>query len=216
MNILAIDLGKFKSVACLFKSETHEAEYETIPTHRWAIQQLLEQRQPDRVVIETCSVSGWVHDLCQELGYVIEVVNPAQDAWKWKHVKRKTDKDDALKLSRLSALGQICPVYVPAAETRQYRSLVKYRKTLVGRVNRIQNHIRALFDQQGISIPGGKKAWSVAGIETLSQYRKTLGECDLAELWKGELDLELTALDALWEQLHQVEAKLTELAKSEA
>lgn len=118
MNILAIDLGKFKSVACLFNTETNEAEFETIVTYRWAIQQLLEQAQPDRVVIETCSISGWVNDLCQELGYAIEVANPSQEAWKWKHIKRKTDKDDALKLSRLSALGQIVPVYVPAPQNR--------------------------------------------------------------------------------------------------
>jgi transposase len=145
----------------------------------------------------------------------IEVANPSQEAWKWKHVKRKTDKDDALKLSRLSALGQIVPVYVPAPQTRQYRSLVKYRKTLVGRANRIQNRIRALFDHQGISIPTGNKAWTVAGVETLSQHRKVLADCDLNELWKGELDLELTALDALWEHLHEIEAKLTALAKQD-
>jgi transposase len=58
MNILAIDLGKFKSVACLFNTKTNEAEFETISTYRWAIQQLLEQTRPDRVVLETCSISG--------------------------------------------------------------------------------------------------------------------------------------------------------------
>lgn len=124
MNILAIDLGKFKSVACLFKTETNEAEFETIVTYRWAIQQLLEQTQPDRVVIETCSISGWVNDLCQELGYAIEVANPSQEAWKWKHIKRKTDKDDALKLSRLSALAQK-PWIVPIPGTTQMPHLLE-------------------------------------------------------------------------------------------
>lgn len=157
MHILSIDLGKFKSVACNFNTDTNAAEYETISTQRWAIQQLLERRRPDRVVIEICSISGWVHDLCEKLGYAIVVADTTGEAWKWKHVKRKTDKDDALKLSRLSVLGQLSPVHVPAPETRQYRSLVKYRKTLVGRVNRIQNRIRGLFDQQGILIPGGRK-----------------------------------------------------------
>ncbi len=146
MKILAIDLGKFKSVACGFNTETNVAEYETIVTQRWAIQQLLQQKQPDQVVIETCSISGWLHDLCKELEYAIVVANPAGEAWKWKHIKRKTDKDDALKLARLSVLGQLSSVHVPVAEMRQYRGLIKYRKTLVGRVNRIQNHIRSLFD----------------------------------------------------------------------
>jgi hypothetical protein len=32
MKILTIDLGKFNSVACLFDTETNQAEYETITT----------------------------------------------------------------------------------------------------------------------------------------------------------------------------------------
>jgi transposase len=112
-----------------------------------------------------------VHDFCQSLGYKVLVANPSAEAWRWKNVKRKTDKDDALKLAKLTALDQISAVHIPVAEHRQYRHLVKYRKTLVNRITRIQNTIWALFDQQEISIPGGHRAWTVAGIETLSQYR---------------------------------------------
>lgn len=89
---------------------------------------------------------------------------------------------------------------------------MKYRKTLV---NRIQNHIRALFDHQGIRIPSGHKAWTAAGIETLSQYRKPLAECQLEEFWKGELDLELQSLDTLWQQLQQVDDQLEKVAKQD-
>jgi transposase len=89
-----------------------------------------------------------VDDLCERLDYKVLVANTNQAAWRWKNVKQKTDRDDALKLAKLAALEQITPVDVPA-EQRQYRHLVKYRKTLVNRGNRIQNHIRALFDQQG-------------------------------------------------------------------
>ncbi len=157
MKILAIDLGKFNSVACSFDTATNESEFETIATQRWGFEQLLNQKKPDQIVIETSSVSGWVHDFCQSLGYKVVVANPSAEAWRWKNVKRKTDKDDALKLAKLTALDQISGVYVPVAERRQYRQLVKYRKTLVNRVTRIQNTIRALFDQQGISIPGGHR-----------------------------------------------------------
>ena len=183
MKILAIDLGKFNSVACLFDTETHQSEFETIATQRWAMEQLLSQRRPDQIVMETSSITGWVNDFCQNLGYKVLVANPSAEAWRWKNVKRKTDKDDALKLAKLTALEQISLVHVPVAEHRQYRLLVKYRKTLVNRITRIQNTIRSLFDQQGISIPGGHRAWTVAGIETLSQYRKSLAECGVAELW---------------------------------
>lgn len=43
MKILAIDLGKFNCVACLFDTATNQSEFETIATQRWAIEQLLNQ-----------------------------------------------------------------------------------------------------------------------------------------------------------------------------
>ena len=213
MKILAIDLGKFNSVACLFDTATNQSEFETLATQRWTFEQLLSKTQPDQVLIETCSISGWVHDLIQGLGYKVVVANPSAEAWRWKNVKRKTDKDDALKLAKLAALDQISTVHVPIAAHRQYRSLVKYRKTLVHRANRVQNTIRSLFDQQGLAIPPGQKAWTIAGLETLSKHAKPLAECDLNELWKGELELELNTLDALWQQLQNVDTQLEKIAK---
>jgi molecular chaperone DnaK (HSP70) len=35
MKILAIDLGKYNSVACLFTPGNQQPEYETIGTHRY-------------------------------------------------------------------------------------------------------------------------------------------------------------------------------------
>jgi transposase len=213
MKILAIDLGKFNSVACLLDTTRNQGEFETLATQRWALEQLLSKSQPDQVLIETSSISGWVHDLIQGLGYKVIVANPSAEAWRWKNVKRKTDKDDALKLAKLAALEQISSVHVPNAAQRQYRSLVKYRKTLVHRINRVQSTIRALFDQQGISIPGGHRAWTVAGMETLSKHAKPLAECELNELWKGELDLELKNLDGLWQHLQSVDERLEKIAQ---
>jgi transposase len=221
MKIQAIDLGKFNSVACLFDTATNQSEFETLPTQRWALDQLLNQHHPEQVLIETCSISGWVHDFIQGLGYKTIVANPSAEAWRWKNVKRKTDKDDALKLAKLAALEQVSTVHVPrcfadtarVAAHRQYRGLVTYRKTLVHRANRVQNTIRSCFDQQGIAIPLGQKAWTVAGLEALSQHAKPLSECDRDELWKGELELELKTLDALWQQLQTVDTQLKTIAK---
>jgi transposase len=77
----------------------------------------------------------------------------------------------------------------------------------------VQSTIRSLFDQQGISIPGGHRAWTVAGIEILSEHAKVLAECTLDELWKGELDLELKSLDGLWQHLQTVDEQLEKIAK---
>jgi transposase len=215
MKILGIDLGKYKSAACLFDSDTHETLHFTFPSFPNEFKSLLADTLPELVVIEACALTGWVHDLCQAQEFKIIVANTNQNAWCWKHVKRKTDKDDALKLTKLAALGMIVPVYIPPAESRQYRQLVKYRKRLVSRVTQVQNTIRALFNQQAISIPVGIRAWTVAGLDALSQYRKPLLECDMLTLWQGQLDIELTALDRLWEELHTVDLQLTNIAKQD-
>ena len=104
--ILAIDLGKYKSVACLYHPATAEAEFRTLDTSRAELTRLIARARPAVVVIEACSRSGWVHDLCGELGVPCRVANTAAEAWKYKHAKRKTDRDDALRFAQLAALGQ--------------------------------------------------------------------------------------------------------------
>ena len=211
-KILAIDLGKFKSVTCLLKTETNETEFWTMSTDRQYLLTVLKNYDPDLVVIESCGLAGWVHDVCTEEGYQVLVCNPNQEAWKWKNVKRKTDRDDALKLAKLAALGQLVPVYIPSRPQREYRRLVKYRQVLLGRMNRVQNNIRAIFVQRGMPMVRGQKAWASERFELLAQYRQPLSECTLDGLWHGELDLELTELDQLRTQYLQVQRKLKGLA----
>lgn len=214
-RILAIDLGKFKSVTCLLETETNETEFWTMSTDQHYLVTVLEKYQPDLVVIESCGLAGWVHDVCTAEGYKVLVCNPSQEAWKWKNIKRKTDRDDALKLAKLAALGQLIPVYIPCKEQREYRRLVKYRKVLVWRVNRVQNNIRAIFAQRGIDMVRGQKAWALERWELIAKHRKPLAECSLDDLWRGELDLELIHFEQLRHQQLEVHKKLKALAAND-
>src|SRR5688500_5214185 len=98
--ILSMDLGKFKSVACRLAGSG--IEFETIATSPQTVHDLLVRVKPDRLVIEACSISGWVCDIARMLGIEVQVANANAEAWHWKRVKRKTDRDDALKLAKLS------------------------------------------------------------------------------------------------------------------
>jgi transposase len=213
MKILALDLGKFKSVSCCFDTQQNNTEYWTLSTDRNYLTKVLQAYQPQLVVIEACSIAAWVHDLCRELGFEILVCNPNQEAWRWKNVKRKTDRDDALKLAKLAALGQLTPVHIPDLATREHRWLVKYRKTIVGRLNRVQNILRALYQQHGLSLPVGARCWTIASLEAMQQQSKTLAECSTDELWRGQLAQELSAYHTLQVELKQLETKLTDLAQ---
>jgi hypothetical protein len=62
-----------------------------------------------------------VHDLATSLGVAVTVVHTIGDErWRWRKVKRKTDKDDALKLARLALLGELPPaVHMPSPAQRR-------------------------------------------------------------------------------------------------
>ena len=212
MKILALDLGKFNTMCCYFDTKTRKHEFINATTERTYLTTVLKKHPSDLVVMEACGPSGWIHDLATELGRKTIVCSTNEDAWKWSNVKRKTDKDDALKLTRMAASNELNPVHMPTPEKREWRSLIKFRKSLVHRVNRVRCSIRSLFVNHGITIDRTVKLWA-SGRESLNEYRKPLDQCLSNEYWKGQLDAELTQLDAIGLQLIAIEKKLDEIGK---
>ena len=127
MNILALDIGKFNTVYCDYICETGEHEFGKVKTNPQAIHDLIVDKEPERVVMEVCEIAGWIVDVASALGKETETANTSHDAWRWKNVKKKNDKEDALKLAKLSAMNQLPTVHIPAKQVREMRSLIKYR-----------------------------------------------------------------------------------------
>ena len=63
MKVLALDLGKFNSVACFFSSKTRKAKFLTSPTNREHLASVFADCGVELVVMETCGPSGWINDL---------------------------------------------------------------------------------------------------------------------------------------------------------
>ena len=167
-HIVAIDLGKFNSVLCRFDPATAVHSFVTLTTGRESITRELEKvaiadRASTLVVFETCEISGWVHDLVKPMGFAIAIANPATEAWRWTKVKRKTDKDDALKLAKLASMNQLPTVHMPSPQQRQKRRLVHHRRSLVQRRTASKNQVRSIFNQQGIALPRGTKMLDQGG-----------------------------------------------------
>jgi len=215
ITILAIDLGKFNCVLCWYDPDTHAATFRTVPSTPTELRRELTRTPVALVVFEACSQAGWVHDLCEQLGQSVLVASTTGDAWQWKRVQRKTDRDDALKLARLAAVGEIDPVAVPPRAIRQWKSLIGLRKRLVSERIRGQNRIRGLLVCQGLPAPLGAKAWTEAGLAGIAQFARPLADCGADELWRGELHLLLERLHFLDEQTRMVEAKLDAIAQSD-
>lgn len=215
MRILALDLGKYKSVACDYEAETGRHNFATALSRRKALHDLIVDREPDRVVIEICSMAGWVSDLVRSLGIEIQVANTADERWRWRNVKQKNDRNDALKAAQLSAVNQLRGVHVPEQTMRQWRALIAYRAKLVQRRTKIKNHIRDLLLREGQLLPRGRSAWTEAGMTALAAMAQPLAEVSSDELWRGELGVELTQLRELQQQILIVHAKLDELAAAD-
>jgi len=58
MNILALDLGKYKTVFCEYNADNGEHTFGTVKTRPQEIHDLIVGRDPDRVVLEVCSIAG--------------------------------------------------------------------------------------------------------------------------------------------------------------
>lgn len=215
MIIVAIDLGKFNSMACVYDSDSQETQFETLATERGFFKSLFNGYSPDLVVVEACGPSGWVSDLCGEMEIAVLVCSTHEEAWLRKNVKRKTDKDDALKLARLASMNELVPTHVPTKTVRERRRLIRYRKKMVDRINSSKSSIRSAFMNQGIPISSGARTWHSGRVELIEQA-KPFSECEPDELWRGELHLELQLLETLEAQLDPIEKQLNEIAKTES
>jgi transposase len=213
--ILAVDLGKYKSVACVYRS-ADDHRFQAIPTSRAELTRLLDRHRPAVLLIEACLLAGWVCDLCAQKGVRCLVANTASEPWKFKHLKRKTDRDDALRLAELYVLGKFPAVPIPVKEVREHRALIEARQKLVGRRVALQNSIRAIFVGQGLAAPRGAKAWTVLGLAGIAQYAQPLADCAATELWRGRLHLALTELEQVQGLLATAEKKLDELGRGHA
>jgi transposase len=143
------------------------------------------------------------------------VANPNHDAWRWKNVKNKSDRGDALKLAQLSAANQLPQVKVPSPAVRQWRNLIAYRHKLVRERTRVKNAIRAILHGQGLAQLPRKKGWTEVSIKYLVTLSASLERADGLKLWKGQLEIELKRLEQITTLIDQVTVKLDEIAKQD-
>ena len=157
-------------------------------------------------------------DIAITLGKETEAANTTHDAWRWKNVKKKNDREDALKLAKLSAMNQLPTVHIPTKQVREMRSLIKYRQRLLKHRRSIQLAIRAIFSREGITtVPRGKRAWSKIGLQWLRTHAQPLEEItDIEQLWRGQLFVELETFEAVTASLRKVEDKLDKLGSADA
>lgn len=206
MKVMAIDLGKAKSVMCLLE-QCGKAEFETVATRPQEMHDLIVKHAPTRVVFEIGSQAGWMYDLCVKLGVSVKVAATGSEALRWRNVKRKTDRDDALRLAKMEMAGEIQEVHMPPAAIRDLRVLVEHRHKLVCERTRIKNAIRCVLDREAQPWPVEEKTLGAKAQKAL----ETLAQENSEKLWGQLLEQHLERLKQVRERIKWAEGKLDAL-----
>ncbi|HEY1189562.1 MAG TPA: IS110 family transposase [Gemmata sp.] len=214
-TIIAIDLGRYKSVACGYHRVTRAHTFRTVDTTPAAVDQLLGAHPGAVLVLEACSNAGWVHDRAVAAGHTVKVANVTGEAWKFTRLKRKTDPDDAKRLAELEAIGQLPTVTLPDPPARQRRMRIAFRQERVGQRVACQNRIRGFFAAHAIAMPAGAKAWAADGLDVLEEQARELADCGPDELWRGMLGIAVAQYRDLEQRIAETERALDRLSDAD-
>jgi transposase len=121
-----------------------------------------------RVIIayEASGQGFGLHDQMRAAGFECYVLAPTKIVRSSQHKRRKTDARDADHLldilrGHVLAGNELPKVWVPDAQTREDREIVRARMDLSGKVASIKTQVRALLKRHGLRRPKGlSKSWT--------------------------------------------------------
>jgi transposase len=174
----------------------------------------LHTRYPGATLKCVYESSAWGFNLQRQLtaaGIDCIVVNAADVSTNDKEKRRKTDKVDALKLARKHSSHELKGIHIPNEDIQKDRNVVRYRKAVVGDLNRSKNRLKSLLKYQGIEIPEkfGKANWSKNFMNWVEEEAKK------DPLLQDVLLLMLEQVKQLRQLKLKIEKKLREMMNSE-
>lgn len=160
-------------------------------------------RQTDVLIVEATGNTWTFYDEVVGLVARVEVANAGKIAL-IAHTRVKTDKQDVMKLAKLSAAGLIPQVWVPPQPVRELRLLISHRRRLVKVNTLVKNRLQSLLHRHHLAPPEGG-AFSQANRTWWAQLEVSLTE-------QLHLKHDLAALQLGEAQLADVEAELNRLS----
>jgi len=106
----------------------------------------------ERVGLESCSLTAWLHDgLCAE-GLPAICIETRQANAVMKTMPNKTDRNDARALAQIMRTGWYRQVHVKSRQCRLWRSLLVARRTVLNEMRSIENVVRAVLREAGLKL----------------------------------------------------------------
>jgi transposase len=108
--------------------------------------------QLDRVGLESCSLSAWLHDELRAGGWPAICVETRRAKAAMGATPNKTDRNDARALAQIMRTGWYRAVHVKSKASRIWRSLLVARRTVLNGMRTIENVVRALLREAGVKL----------------------------------------------------------------
>jgi transposase len=121
--------------------------------------------------------------------------------------RRKSDRRDARNLAVYLKTGAYKPAYMPPAEVRDERQLVRGRTYMVQKMTRLKNQIQSLLAYAGVP----KEGMNIFA----KKNRDYLESVEVPELTREVLDANIEAMDLQGELLKRMDSRIAEMNRGD-
>jgi transposase len=207
MLYVGIDVHKKLCYACIKDRDGNVLEELTFPNKGHGIDTLLEviaDRKAKAVIESTCNLWIRLYLSLEEAGMEVILANPKKTK-AIAEAKLKNDKVDASTLADLLRADLVAPCYVPPAEVRELRSLIRHRMNLIKDRTKVKNRVHALLDKYDLEGFSGTDQFGKAGMEWLKSITGELSRVD-----QLILDANIRQIEMLNQLIDEVELKIAE------
>jgi|SRR5687767_3680680 len=153
----------------------------------------------------------WPQQVFATEGLSCKIIHPPDIPQPDKSRRYKTDRIDCRKLALELSKGFLNSIYIPRQSTIQSRSLVRTRQQLVKDQTRYKNRILSFLNFFGIDVPEGYKK----STHFSKRFICWLEQLPLASSSKAALQVKISVLKSIREQLVAINRKLRALAESQ-
>ena len=154
----------------------------------------------ERVGLEACSLTAWLHDELHSAGLPAVCIETRQANAAMKTMPNKTDRNDARALAQIMRTGWYRQVHVKSRQCRLWRSLLVARRTVLNEMRSMENVVRAVLREAGLKLGVPGRAAFAGRVRELTE-----GDARVTTLVEPLLAILATMLDQLAHLTKQVQ-----------
>ena len=164
----------------------------------------LDLKEPLSLCFEASTGYGHVAEVMRTVAARVRVGHPGKIRMIFK-CRRKSDRIDSDKLSKLDFLDEVPEVYVPKPDTRAWRGMINYRSRRVTERSGVKSALRAHFRNCGLEMP--KSPWTKKGMAAVKEVEFPE---KLDALRRDEM---VDEIESLTKKIKHIEAELNALGR---